>query len=189
MKLSVFDRILLAILLICVILVAFVFFGMAAGIIPQNMATDFVALFYYCWQNALILAGVGLVLLLIALKLLFAGRHAKAPAQPATALIRQSELGGSFITLPAIDSMVQRHCRAQSRVRDCFTTIRVVEDGVSIGVRLFVLPDTDVVKLTEDLKKSLKEYLEGLTGIRVNSVDVLVESMSATLAGGVSRVE
>ena len=64
-----------------------------------------------------------------------------------------------------------------------------MEEGVSIGVRLFVLPDTDVVKLTEDLKKSLKEYLEGLTGIRVNSVDVLVESMSATPAGGVSRVE
>lgn len=189
MKLSVFDRVLLAILLICVIVFAFALFGMAVGLIPQAMVTDFVGLFYYCWQNAAILAGSGLVLLLIAVKLLFAGRGAKTPAQPTTTLIRQSDIGGSFITLPAIDSMVQRHCRTQTRVRDCFTNLRVTEGGVSIGVRLFVLPDTDVVKLTEELQKSLKEYIEGLTGVHVASADILVESMSATPAGGISRVE
>lgn len=189
MKLSIFDRVLLAVLLICVILFAFALFGMATGLITQTMVTDFIGLFYYAWENALILAGVGLVLLLIAIKLLFAGRGSKGPAQPATALIRQSDIGGSFITLPAIDSMVQRHCRTQSRVRDCFTTVRIAEGGVSIGIRLFVLPDTDVVKLTEELKASLKEYIESLTGVHVISTDILVESMSATPAGGVSRVE
>lgn len=189
MKLSIFDRILLVILLLAVIAVAVSLFGVASGLIPQTSVEWFIGLFYFHWQNALILAGVGVVLLFIAFKLLFAGRGKKAPAQPSTALIRQSEIGGSFITLPALDSMVQRHCRAQSRVRDCFTTVRVVELGVSVGVRLFVLPDTDVVKLGEDLKTSLKAYMESLTGVTIVSIDILIESMSATPAGGVSRVE
>ena len=53
--------------------------------------------------------------------------------------------------------MVQRHCRAQARVRDCYSTVRAAEDGVSIGIRLHVLPDTDAVKLTEELQQSLKD--------------------------------
>ena len=189
MKLSVFGRVLLALLLIIAIVFSFVLFGMAANLIPEDMVTGFISLFYYAWQNALILAGVGLVLLAISIKLLFAGRGAKAPAQPTTALIRQSEIGGAFITLPAIDSMVQRHCRAQARVRDCYSTVRAAEDGVSIGIRLHVLPDTDAVKLTEELQQSLKTYIESLTGVHVRSTDILVENMNATPAGGVSRVE
>ena len=189
MKLSIFDRVLLAILLICVVVFAFALFGVASGLITQTMVENFIGLFYYAWQNALILVGVGLVLLVIAIKLLFAGCGTKAPAQPTTALIRQSDIGGSFITLPAIDSMVQRHCRAQSRVRDCFTTIRLAEGGIAIGVRLFVLADTDVMKLTEELQTSLKEYIESLTGVHVTSADILVESMSAAPAGSVARVE
>lgn len=190
MKLSIFDRILLALLLIVVILFSFILFAVATGILPEQTVTGFIGLFYYAWQNALILAGAGLVLLLIAVKLLFAGRSAKAPAQPATALIRQSDIGGAFIALPAIDSMVQRHCRSKSRVRDCFTTIRASEQGVAVGIRLFVLPDTDVVKLTDELKASLKEYLESLTGITVVGVDILIESVSAAPNNnGVARVE
>ena len=85
--------------------------------------------------------------------------------------------------------MVQRHCRAQARVRDCYSTVRAAEDGVSIGIRLHVLPDTDAVKLTEELQQSLKTYIESLTGVHVRSTDILVENMNATPAGGVSRVE
>ena len=189
MKLSIFDRVLLALLLIIVIVFSFVLFGMATNLITEEMVTGLISLFYYAWQNALILAGVGLLLLAISIKLLFAGRSAKTPIQPTTALIRQSEIGGSFITLPAIDSMVQRHCRAQARVRDCFTNVRVAEDGISIGIRLHVLPDTDAVKLTQELQESLKTYIESLTGVHVHSADILVESMNAVPAGGGSRVE
>ena len=61
MKLKVFDRILLGILLIAAILVSFVLFGIAANLIPQDQATWFVSLFYMYRENALILAGSGLV--------------------------------------------------------------------------------------------------------------------------------
>ncbi len=190
MKLKVFDRILLGILLIAAILVSFVLFGVAAGLIQEDMISGFVSLFYMFPENAMILAGCGLVLLLISVKLLFAGRGKKEAARPASALMRQTEHGGTFIALEALDSMVQKHCRAIARVRDVHTTLQSSDDGVTIGIRLCVLPDTDVVTLSSELQKSLKEHIESLTGIQVKEIGVLVESAAAPVAtAAVSRVE
>ena len=186
MKLKVFDRILLAILLIVAILTSVVLFAMALNIVPLDMATAFIAQFYLNTHNALILAGSGLILLLIALKLLFAGRGERKPELPASALIRQSDIGGAFISLQAIDSMVQKFCASQQRIRESSTSVRAAEGGVTIGVRLSVLPDTDVVTVTTELQESLKEYIERLTGIHVNEIGVLVENTTALPA---ARVE
>ena len=191
MKLKFFDRLLLGILLIAAILVSFVLFAMAANILKQEVVTDFISLFYLEPVNALILAGSGLVLLLISLKLLFAGRGKKADARPASALMKQTELGGTYIALEAIDSMVQKHCRAVPRVKDVHTTLQSTETGVTVGIRLCVLPDTDVVTLSSELQKSLKENVETLTGIHVNEIGVLVESAAPVAAAttAVSRTE
>ena len=189
MKLKVFDRILLGILLIVAILASFVLFAIAANIITEDMANSFIGLFYMFRENALILAGCGLVLLLISIKLLFAGRSKKTEVRPASALMKQTEIGGTFISLEALDTMVQKHCRAQQRVKDCHTTLHSSETGVTIGIRLCVLPDTDVVTLSSELQTSLKEYIESLTGIQVNEVGILVESAPATAANAVSRAE
>lgn len=176
MKLKVFDRILLAILLIAAIVVSFVCFGIAANFIKLDLVVGFIELFYAYPQNAWILAGCGAVVLLISLKLLFAGRGEKKPIKPATTLIQQCELGGTYITLDAIDYMVQKHCRAQSLVRDCTSTVQTAEGGVKIGVRLSVEPDSDILSLTTELQKSLKEYIETLTGVKVLETGILVEN-------------
>jgi uncharacterized alkaline shock family protein YloU len=189
MKLKAFDRFLLALLLIVAIVCAFVLFGVASRLIPETMAVDFVSLFYANLANALILAAVGLVLLLVSIKLVFCGRGHKE-VQPAVALIRQSEIGGSYITLSAIDSMVQKHCRQQTKVRDCSSALRTTDTGVAISLRLSVLPDTDIVTLTDELQKSLKEYIETLTGVNVAEVGILVESTAASAQHpAASRVE
>lgn len=189
MKLKVFDRILLGILLIVAIVVSFVLFAIVANIITQDMADNFIGLFYMFQENAMILAGSGLILLLISIKLLFAGRVKKMEVRPASALMKQTEIGGTFISLEALDSMVQKHCRAQQRVKDCHTTLHSSEAGVTVGIRLCVLPDTDVVTLSSELQKSLKEYIESLTGIQVNEVGILVESAPASATTTVARAE
>ena len=189
MKLKVFDRILLGILLIVAIIAAFVLFGMAANLITESMVTSFIALFYMFKENAMILAGCGLVLLLISIKLVFAGKGKKAEVRPASALMKQNEFGGTFISLEALDTMVQKHCRAQQRVRDCHTTLNSSAEGVTIGIRLTVLPDTDVVTLTSELQQSLKEYIENLTGISVREIGILIENASAPAAASVARVD
>lgn len=191
MKLKVFDRILLAILLIAAIVVSFVLFGVAANVVKEAVAVRFIGLFYAFRENALILAGCGLVLLLISLKLLFAGRGAQREqsVRPASTLMKQTEIGGAYISLDAIDAMVQRHCRTIQRVKDVHTTIRADEAGVTIGIRLSVLADTDVITLSNELQSSLKAYVESLTGIEVKEIGVLIENASASSTSAPSRVE
>jgi uncharacterized alkaline shock family protein YloU len=190
MKLKFFDRFLLGILLIAAILVSFILFGIAANLIKEDMVNQFVSLFYMFRENALILAGSGLLLLLICIKLLFAGRGKKAEVRPASALMKQTEFGGTYISLEAIDSMVQKHCRAVPRVKDVHTTLQSTETGITLGIRLCVLPDTDVVTLSSELQKSLKENVESLTGIHVNEIGVLVESAApVATTTAVSRAE
>ena len=189
MKLNVFDRILLGILLIVAIIVSFVLFGIAANIITEEMVNNVTSLFYMFSENALILAGSGLLLLLISIKLLFAGKKKKSEIRPASALMKQTEIGGTFISLEAIDSMVQKHCRSLQRVKDCHTTLHSSETGVTVGIRLNVLPDTDVVTLSSELQRSLKEYIESLTGIQVNEIGILVESAAAAATNAVARAE
>ena len=189
MKLKLFDRILLAILLIAAIVVSLILLSMATRLISESAAVGFVALFYHAWQNSLILAGVGIVVLLIAVRLLFAGRSTSLQ-QPTAALIRQSETGGSYITLSAIDSMAQKHCRTNKRICECYTSVRQVEGGVSIGVRIHVLPDTDVVELCDSLQNTIKQYIESYTGVTVKEVGVMVESMTAQGGNAIApRVE
>jgi uncharacterized alkaline shock family protein YloU len=190
MKLKFFDRFLLGILLIAAILVSFVLFGIAANLIQEDMVNGIISLFYMFRQNALILAGSGLLLLLICIKLLFAGRGKKSDVRPASALMKQTELGGTYISLEAIDTMVQKHCRAVSRVKDVHTTLQSAETGITIGIRLCVLPDTDVVTLSSELQKTLKETVESLTGVQVNEIGVLVESAApVAVTAATSRAE
>lgn len=175
MKLSIFDRILLAILLIAAILTAFVLFAVASNILPENDANYFVHLFYGISRNQMILAGSGLALLLISVKLLFAGKREKAIRQPSSACMRRNENGGMFIALSAIDGMIERHCLAQTGVSACRTSLKQSEDGVMIGVRLVTSENANIVAITEALQKSLKSYIETNTGICIKEIGVLVE--------------
>lgn len=188
MKLKAFDRVLLALLLIIAIVFSFILLGVATNIVQQDVAVRFVALCYANTVNGLIVAACGLVLLLLCLKLVFCGRGEKAPVAPASTLMQRNENGGTFISLEALDAMVKKHCSGEARVRDCHSTLQTAEDGVTIGLRLSVAPDTDVVSLASDLQTSLKAYIQGLTGINVKEVGVLIENTQAAPAA-VSRVE
>lgn len=181
MKLKLFDRILLVILLLAALVVSFVLFGVASRIIPESAALYFVSLFYYNVHNALILAGAGLVVLLITLRLLFARKKPAAP-QAVTTLVRQGEVGSTFITLSAIDTMAQKYCSGIAHVQECHTSVCAVEGGVSIGVRLDVDEEAQVVELCENLQTTMKEYIESHTGIVVKEVGVLVENLNASAA-------
>ena len=181
MKLNALGSILLALLLIAAIVFSFLLFGVALGIIDMGVLGMLVQSLSLA-PNRLIVAAAGGALLLVSLLLLFCGRvkhEKKAEAAPASALMQQNEIGGTYVSLDAIDAMVQKHCRAQSSVRDCQSTLRSLEDGVSIGIRLSVLPDTDIATLTQQLQSSLREYIQSLTGITVKEIGILVENAAA----------
>lgn len=178
MKPKLIDRILLALLLIVTLALSLLLIGLASRVAPLPNLQAFLALLYTGFENQLILGGVGLVILLITLRLMFAGTGRK-PEKPTSTLVQATELGATFISLSAIDSMVQKHCRANNRVRNVASQIIPVrEGGVTVRVRLALMPDTDIPALCKELQQTLKEYVEKNSGINVREIGILVEDTS-----------
>ena len=179
MKWRVFDRILLALLLIFVIALSLGLVLIAAGFITGDMAYNAVDFMYSGKTETIaILAGAGVLLLLIAIRLMFAGRSARP--EPTTALIKSTELGASFITLSALESMVLRHCGANASIKSTVCGIKSLPagEGVKISLRLSVMPDTDIPTLVTETQTSLKAYIESTAGIATKEIGILIDSMS-----------
>lgn len=175
MKPKLIDRFILWLLLILLIAIAAALIGISFHFIPIT-SINFLAEIIYAHQiNAVIVGCIGLVILALALRVMFAGKgKVKSAPQPATALIQASEQGSIFITLAAIDGMVQKHVRNNDRIKGCESQITAVSEGIAIKLKLSLLPDTNIPELTTALQASVKEYIESLSGIQVTEVTILV---------------
>lgn len=181
MKVKLFDRILLALLLFIVLLFSILLIVLSVGLFPLADVQQVIHAIFTTQTYVIILGAVGLVLFLITLRLLFFGNGGgeKKEPMPSSTLIKAGELGASFITLSAIDAMVQKHCHANNRIRNTISSVNAVrEGGVTISVRLSLMPDTDIPELTSGLQASLKEYIEKYAGINVREIGILVEDTS-----------
>jgi uncharacterized alkaline shock family protein YloU/uncharacterized membrane protein len=182
MKIKPIDRVISIVLAIIIVIVAIAIALIGFNVISEPVMQGVIGVVYSTSINGVILAAIGIVLLLLALRLIFTGE--KRPGMPASALIKVTDIGITEISFAGIDSMVQKHCRANARIRECISSIRAVEgsrDSVSIMLRLSLMPESNVPELTSELQKSLKQYVEDYSGINVVEVRVLVESVSINL--------
>lgn len=179
MKRRVFAGIILAVILLAVVAAAFFLFAAAVGLVSQASLTELAGAMGNGIGNSLITACIGFVLLgLVAgYILLDRGRGGKRDEAPASAVISSDENGTAFISLSAVDSIVQTECRKTNGVLDCISSILNREEGISIGIRLAIIPGMEIPSLASALKTSLKEKVELWTGVNVCSVDVLVEQV------------
>ncbi|MDR0840949.1 MAG: alkaline shock response membrane anchor protein AmaP [Christensenellaceae bacterium] len=184
MKATLFDKFLL--LLVLLLLLAFagvlacfalgLFLFPAAAVLLEMVEQQLGALNFQ-----IILGAAALLVVLIALRL-FVGfygkrRDAKPRTAPVTAAtIATTDFGVTEISLAAIDAMVQRHCRANNKIRETESVIAGKEGGIHIGLKLVLLNDANVPDTTAELQKSLKEYIESLTGILVHDISILIVS-------------
>lgn len=179
MKGKLFDRVLLAILLILVIAISITFIMVACRVFLASEMQAMVEQLYYNDIVAIVLGVCSAALLIIAIRLLFFGGKKRDLPEPTSTLVRSSELGSTFIALSAIDSMVQKHCRSNNRIRSVMSVVHALRDGgITINIRLSLMPDNNIPELTDELQKSLKEYIEQLSGITVREIGILVEDTS-----------
>ncbi|HWQ57943.1 MAG TPA: alkaline shock response membrane anchor protein AmaP [Clostridia bacterium] len=178
MKFRFIDKLLLVLLLLLAVALCALCLGVAMDLIPGALVQEYAGILTNgLIVNRLILGAIGLALLIVALRLFIAmGRREIAPREkaPTSALLATSENGTAYITLSALDALVQRHCRANTRIKECESAVVAMQNGVSVSLKLQVLPDTVIPELTAQLQKSLKEYIETVSGIAVVGVDILI---------------
>ena len=173
MKISVFDRILTVLLSLVLLAASVMLIAYAANLISLESIYAAVTLVFgnTSLKPMLIIGAVGALLLIIAIRLIVACCSGKrTPPVPTSVLVRTSEYGMTNITLAAIDSMVQRCCRTMQQIKDCTTSVLPSGSGISV----VLMPDVAVPEFSEALQKNVKDTVEGLAGVEVNNVSVLI---------------
>jgi hypothetical protein len=171
MKTKLIDRILLAFVLIAMLLICALLIGVALRLVPAALIQNGIVWLDSGPYNTVILGSVSALFLIFTVRLFFAGKKRPEPA-PSYSLIRNSEFGSVYITVSALDTMVQKYCRSIGKIRECASSINLIKDGVTINLKLSLLPDSNVPELTSELQKGLKEYIENLSGILVQEIGV-----------------
>lgn len=187
MKFRWIDKLLLVLVLFIIIALAALSIGVAMSLITAEHIYGVVGILTNgLIENRLILGGIGLVLLVFAFRLFIAmgkRKEAKAASQakPTSALIESGDIGAASVSLQAVDSMVQRHCRANQKVKECESNIVVIENNaIAIGVKIVAANETVLPEFTKALQESLKNYIETYCGLTVRNVDVLIVSTPAS---------
>lgn len=178
MKPRIFDRILLVLLMLVLIALGLGFIAVALGFINADVVMYIASLPYINPVNPWIIAGVGALIIIIAIRLII-GMNRRAPKMkgPATIIVGRNELGTSSITLAAVDEMVQRHCSAQPFVNQCSSVLSVSKDNkLLIALRAILETEANVPEVTSSLSTGLREYIQGLTGVTVGDISIMVST-------------
>ncbi|EPR13216.1 alkaline shock response membrane anchor protein AmaP [Ruminiclostridium papyrosolvens] len=93
------------------------------------------------------------------------------------AITKYNKNGDIRITLNSIENIALATSRKLNGIRDSKAFVTKVGEGVSITVKAIVLPDINIPLLSEDMQQKVKSAVEDCTGVQVDSVRVLVESI------------
>lgn len=127
--------------------------------------------------------GIALVCLILSV---FVFRMALRVRRREKTVINQTQYGEIQITLSAIESLVLRAVRKIKGVKDAHIGIRADFSGLDIFIEISVNPDLSIPQISEEIRVKADEYIFETTGIRVNTVKVLVTKVAGELK---ARVE
>ena len=178
MKMKWFDRVLIALVLIIFIGISVFAIGIAMGPLRTPFEEFYALMTNGLLINSVILIAVALVMLLIALRIIYAACARKAPAAPTTVLLKTTDSGSIRIAISAIDSMVQRSARNAASVRDVVSrVITTPNEELAIQLRVTFAPDTELSAATVKVQDDVREYVQKHAGVPVQEVQVLVDAV------------
>ncbi len=183
MRLKPFDQV-MAILLVILVLALAACIGVMCWLPGFEESVIFTVNAYLTSQNWLIKAIITVACLLViflCLRVIFIRRkrepRQKVEPAPEGIMLKNGEHGSSFLTLSAVDAMVKKFVRTNSKVRDCKVDVKAVDDAQNIALELktVLMPDVVIPETCAELQKSLTEHLQNMTGVVVREVKITVE--------------
>lgn len=175
MKIKVFDRILLFIYTLIVILLSLTLLGIALNIIDYRLVGDLLSNATYK-SNAFILGAIAVVLFLASIRLLVAGFSRQ---KPVSTLLMNTELGVIRVSVNTLDTLTQKAVRSFQEVKEIKSVVLSDPDGIRIQLKISILPDIVMPELSRNIQQKVKEYVESLSGIAVKEVQVYIENLLA----------
>ena len=186
MKLKWFDRFLIVLSALVLILIALGALGVGLGMLRVPFI-DFFNLMVGYWVNVVILSAICVLILAVAVRMIVAVSAHPVQVAPQNVLLKTTENGTIRLSLTAVDVMVQRSVRGNSAVRDVSTRLLVTpQETLAIQLRLTLAPDTIVSDLSAQLQSDVRDYVQGHAGVPVQEIAIFVDASPAVSA---ARVE
>ncbi len=175
MKMRLFDRILLTIYSLAIIVASLFLIIVAAGIIPLANIRNYINSIEYGWDFAGILLIISLVFLLISIKLLFSRSK---PKTLSGTLLRNTELGMIKISVNTLDALVQKSVKGFQEIKDVKSFVMPEDDGIRVRLNIQLMPDVNIPAVSTSVQNKVKEYVESTAGILVKEVYICIDNLA-----------
>ena len=174
----VLDKLLLFIYSLIILAASFAALGAASGIIESSDAIASVRSLYDGWGVRTAVIIVSAVSLLISLRFLYIALRRGGGAAPS--IDQRTDFGDIRISLETVENLALKAASRQRGVQDLRARIRVTDAGIDISIRAVVDGDSPIPSLSEEIQRSVKDYVEEITGIPVANVAVFVANIVRT---------
>jgi len=178
MRLKLIDRILLVLLLFALLVLAIGTIAFGLLLVPEADVVRIINNIYGYWPNSVMLIGIGLVVVLVILRLLYASCTSGRKARPASVAISRGEDGSVNVAMATLSDIIVRTVSAVSGVNTCKDTIMPKENGMDIMLKVTLVEDTPIPEKTSEIQTRLKESVLRLTGLTVDQVHVMVDQQN-----------
>ncbi len=178
MKVRVFDRILIFLVVLLLLALAGAIVLYAYGIVPVDTITFYLKAYQGYWINTVIFTAVAAVLFLIALRLFVSACRRDVPKrQSNTAVIGLTESGSVTIALSTVQALAKQYVLSYPDVQTAHLWVKTLEQGtLDVSVKMAVNQGVNIPELTRQVQGGLCEMIQQTTGLKVETASVLVDN-------------
>jgi hypothetical protein len=182
MRMNIFDKFLLAVILLILLAVSLFIGCIAVGLVPFSLVPEYLGSLNGMWSvNAWILGGIALVLFIVVIRLIVASYSGGSGA--AYTRLSVTENGEIAISIPTIKQITAAFIATKQEVVASSSDILPVKDGLVVRLKICVKEGTVLPEVTAGVQKELKAHLESVTGLVIRQVAVLVDNNRSNYAG------
>jgi uncharacterized alkaline shock family protein YloU len=90
---------------------------------------------------------------------------------------QRTDFGDIRISIETIENLALKASNRFRGIRDVKTKVRVDEKGLTIALKMNVEGDQSIPELSEEIQRSVKSYIEDITGIPVATLTVYISNV------------
>ena len=128
------------------------------------------------WRNVLLV--VSAIFLLVSLRFLYISVRPSQSTAPS--IDQKTNFGEIRISLATVENLSLRAASKVRGVHDLKAKVNVNQAGLQIIIRAMVDGEISIPDITEEVQRTVKQYLEETTGIPVADVSVFVANIVQT---------
>jgi len=174
----VFDRIFLF-LYSMVVGIALVFLVLVCtGLVAPWIARDVLDLLTAKGVVSIVVAIVSVVLFVISVRFFYISVAAGSGKPPS--IDQRTDYGDISISLETIENLALKAAARVNGIKDIKARVQVGQAGLLIRVRAVIDGEVSIPALTEEVQRTVKTYVEEISGVPVMNVNVFIANIIQT---------